>query len=449
MLIIKNLMEDITYKSGLMHDENLQKERLSLTRRCRAEPSFEGCGSTVHTLQRSRIECKSPRIFKDLGLNHFQANIRFNYTPNIMPSKDLQAASTQSIRESTLISPASSSCGRSVQIGCQSPSAAANVEEKEPSRELRSMGHIVSKQDTLNDVIRKVQSTSEYRSVFESYQKLDWIRCRKQEFLQIANGSILTSCALQNFILQRRETSVLEVLATKSMEELIYDQYGCQVLRLLVKKSSSFILSVKQFTLSDSFKQICTHMFASKVLQTAAECDDGLKIDIIDKMIEHWDEISWSMYTNSLFKILIKKICNTSPCFARVCEFMQARGDKLLLNKYDKRFLVDFIDRLTRKQLAKYYKVMCVEKTVISMLDDKTAILVLLAFTRRRVKKAEDFVVSLLKKTNLDTNLLRRHLAPFLPGLRDSANSKFSSLLSMLHPEFGPAETAEFAKQET
>ncbi len=366
-----------------------------------------------------------------------------------MQSKDLQGASMQSIPKSALFSQSSSSSSNSVRNKSRNPSAAVNCEEKNLPGEFRSLGLVVSKPDTLNNLIRLVQSTSEYRSVFENYKKFDWSRCRKEEFLKIATGSILTSCALQNFILLRREVPVLEAFAANLLGELIYDQYGCQVLRLLVKNSSNFILSVKQFILSHGFQEICTHMFASKVLQTAAECDDGLKIDIIDRMIEHWDQISWSMCTNSLFKILIKKISNTSACFDRVCEFMQSRGDNLLLNKYDRRYLVDFIDRLTRKQLAKYYKLMHVEKTVIKMLDDKHAILALLAFTRRRVKKAEEFVVSLLKQTDLDTDLLRRLLVPVLSGLRDSATCMFSSLLRRLHPEFGQSEKAKFMIQKT
>lgn len=302
--------------------------------------------------------------------------------------------------------------------------------ERQQETSICASGSKQVKKEYLKNVIKRIERSREFWQEYEKFDRKDWRTSSTREFLDLSK-SLVPSTVLQQVISQKQCISDLEALALDCVSDLIFDQFGCHVLRQLLKRSPKVAAAVMGAVQSDRFVELCTGQFASKVLQTAAEQDGEAKIRCLDRMIEHWDSIKRSISANHLFKVLLYRTHNTEPHFLRVSSFVISRSEKMLTDKYDKRFLAVFLEVCSRKQLALVYKKSSIEKLMLSRGADKYLAVCFLVFVQRRYKKAEDYLFeTLLHPGRPDNAVLKKLIGQIGPKLRASVSFQIARLFN-------------------
>lgn len=429
-------MEDINRTLGLHYDIYI-------------DPTQAGCPTEFDEnwftkkldshLQFSTPNCRSdskPKYFSpDIERNHVLSNLRFiipiNFMPLSHPQKSfpgVQKRPTEGIEHLHQQKPESSS-----EESQMEDSVSHDVDDTD-GHQKTSIGICESKRfkkESLKNVMKRNEKSLEFWKEYEKYMNLDWRTVSKGHFLELSKTSLISSSILQQLIARKQNISDLEVLAIDSVLDLIFDQFGCHILRKLLKRSRKVATTISGLIQGDRFIQLSTQQFASKVLQTAAELDEEIKNSCLDKMIEHWDNLKWSISANYLFKVVLYRTSNTDPRFSRVSSFIMDRCDKIFNDKYDKRFLVYFLDVCSRKQLALLYRKSSIEKLILSKGTDRYVISSFLAFVQRRYKKAEDFLIdTLLDPSRKDNSILKRLTGQISKKLRASVSNQLALLLN-------------------
>jgi hypothetical protein len=433
MLIIKNLMEDITHCFGLKPEEDTKplhfSGQASLFRHW-LSPSSPAV-IQLQPFTHNNVPCKRNPQIEGIYQNHGASNLRFNILACSVPPPQGQEDCFQSLAAKGNHSCSSPSDDNSSIEFLEMRGAARNQAVGMKSASSDSIGPKMAKKQPLHRVIRKIEETPDYMQASNRYLQIDWAKVTDEDFQLFATGSLLSSTALQNFISKQQDISFIENLSVSCFEKIIFDQFGCQVLRSVLKNSPKLITAIREFLSSDSFPDICTHQFASKVIQTAAEIDESTRHLVINRIIDHWDSVKQTLSTLYLFRIFLYKAQNTDAIFLRLSNFIFSRCQKIFDDKYEKRFLAVFVEYCSRKQLAMIYKLAAMELALQRRGTDRYVVLTFLAFIHRRYKKAEDFLIHLLHQKRAGYPVLRKLLLQSINQLRSSVFHQLSPLLQL------------------
>jgi hypothetical protein len=210
---------------------------------------------------------------------------------------------------------------------------------------------------------------------------------------------------------------------------LIFDQYGCQVVRKLIKKSKSTLEFLSHEINSSNFAKLCVHSYASKVLQTLAELDEGFRVACMELIVVEWDKIKRSICSNYLLTICLK---NTDPhelVFRQVGDTILSKSDNNLRDKYTKRFLVNYVEYCSFSQLASVYKHIHMEKALSNKSKDRYVVFIFMSFVRRGLKRAEDHLLWVLGQSKKDNTILLRMVPEVVRIARPSFSRELADLL--------------------
>ncbi len=415
-------MEDITFCSGLKQGEDfaLQDSRTQTT------PAM----NQLQTVSRNNRCCRLTYQIEGVNQNHCAPNLRFNVMARSVSQSQGQEACIQSL--------AAAKGDRSCFFGSEEDSsieflriaeAALNQAVGMKNASSDSLGPKVAKKHPLHGVIRKIEETPDYLKALNRYLLIDWAQVTGEDFQRFATESLLSSAALQTHISKQLDFSSIVKLAASCFDKIVFDQFGCQVLRLVIMNSPYLVSAIREFIASKAFPALCTHQFASKVIQTAAEIDKLTRQAVLARMIDHWDRVKPFLSTLYLFRKILTKIQNTDPNFLRLTTLFCSRCHRIFEDRYDKRFLANFVVYCSRNQLAMIYKLSAVETAIHIRSTDRHVVSTFLAFIHKRYKKAEDLLIHLLHQRPTEFPVLRRLLQHSVHLLRSSVLQQITPLL--------------------
>jgi hypothetical protein len=292
-----------------------------------------------------------------------------------------------------------------------------------------SFGPSKQKKEELEKIIKKIEDSSQYKEKIRQFQSTDWSLIPRREFIQLATQEIFSSVAMQGYIWSCQVPVAFENLVKETTHALIFDQYGCQVVRKLIHKSKSVLEFLIREIDSTNFAKLCVHSYASKVLQTLAEISRGFRIKCMELIIVEWDKIKRSICSNYLLTICLK---NTDPheiIFRQVGDAILIKSDKNLRDKYTKRFLVNYVEYCSFSQLASIYNHIHMEKSLSNKSKDRYVVFIFMSFVRRGLKRAEDHLLWVLDQSKKDTTLLLKMVPEVIRTARPSFSRELADLL--------------------
>lgn len=428
-------MEDITHCLGLKPDGDpaprLSSGQASIFRLWQS--SYCLAATRLQTASNNHVQFRRTSQIEGVKQNHGASNLRFNILACSVPPPEGPEACLESLAARAQGDKSCSSRPEDYS-GLEFPGLgeAALIEAVGMScASSDSEGPKMAKKQPLHRVIRKIEETPDYLQAYNRYLLIDWAQVTGEDFQRFATESLLSSSALQGFISKQREVSSIQTLAVSCFDKIMCDQFGCQVLRLVLKNSPQLVTALREYLCTDSFPGLCTHQFASKVIQTAAEMDQSTRLAVINRIIDHWDHVKQTLSTLYLFRIFLCKTLNTDPSFLRLSEFIFSRCQKIFDDKFEKRFLAIFVEYCSRKQLAMIYKLAALESAVHRRGTDRYIVITFLAFIHRRYKKAEDFLIHLLHQRRTTYPVLRKLLQQSAHQLRSSVFHQICPLLQL------------------
>lgn len=292
-----------------------------------------------------------------------------------------------------------------------------------------SPGPSKQKKEELEKIIKKIEDSSAFKEKIKQFQSTDWSLITRREFIQLATEELFSSVAMQGYIWSFQVSEAFEQLARETTHVLIFDQYGCQVVRKLIKKSKSTLEFLSHEINSSNFAKLCVHSYASKVLQTLAELDEGFRVACMELIVVEWDKIKRSICSNYLLTICLK---NTDPhelVFRQVGDTILSKSDNNLRDKYTKRFLVNYVEYCSFSQLASIYKHIHMEKALSNKSKDRYVVFIFMSFVRRGLKRAEDHLLWVLGQSKKDNTILLRMVPEVVRIARPSFSRELADLL--------------------
>lgn len=419
-------MEDFTHKSGLTQEESqLLVDSSSSDLWDHPWPRL-----TPHTPTNLKshqlVQMSLMNQSQDIQQNHFPPNVRFNLKVSVADLRGAVSNLSPLQRVERRTENSSCSEGRG---SCARSKGELEADQDLAVQQRQTASSNPKKKNSLQKQLRNIQESEEFQLACEVYLGLDWEAVTREEFLGYSKNSLISTSALQHYLSSAPTASAMENLAIDTFEELVYDQFGCQVIRILLRKSDKVKSYVLDYFSQRDFKAMCVHQFASKVMQTAAEVCEAYRIDCLQQIISNWEDLKCYILTTYLFRIFLENTKNTDPSFSVAANWMLSKCEDIFSERYNKRFLVSFIEHCSRRQLAMVYTATQMETVLETRGNDKYVVFAFVTFIKRRYKKAEDYLVWLLKQSNVDLTLLKKALAPITVNIRASLATQIRLLL--------------------
>jgi hypothetical protein len=285
-----------------------------------------------------------------------------------------------------------------------------------------------SKKDSLYRYMQQIDGTPQHRRCLKALQTLDWGALSVPKFIYISTKDLVWTSALQKFLnMNSLIDASVEKLVLQTMPTLFYDKFGCHILRIMVKKSTEVLKHVYELAFQTDFDSVCTHESGCKVLQAACEADAFTRAKCLRSVLAHWDDLKQSIYTFYLFTVCLKLTESSSQEFGEVYQFLLSRCDNIFKGKYDKRFLVSFVECCREEQLPVIYSSSQLEKNLSTRGRDKYVIFIFLTFVSRGLRRAKDHYKHLLKHPTATTSRIER-MASSIKKTPVPAHSQFAGV---------------------
>ena len=266
-----------------------------------------------------------------------------------------------------------------------------------------------SKKDSLYRYMQQIDGTPEHSRCLNELQTLDWNALSVSKFIHISTKDLVWTSALQKFLnMNSLIDGSIEKLVLQTVSTLFYDKFGCHILRIMVKKSKEVLKHVYYLAFEKNFNSVCTHESGCKVVQAACEADPYLRSKCLRSVLANWDDLKQSIYTFYLFTVCLKLLDCSSQEFEEVYKFLLLRCENIFKGKYDKRFLVTFVECCREEHLPVIYSSSQLEKNLSTRGRDKYVIFIFLTFVSRGLRRAKDHLKSLMKHPNATTGRIER-----------------------------------------
>jgi hypothetical protein len=273
----------------------------------------------------------------------------------------------------------------------QAPSAASSdsSETVSPADSTRLANNRVS----LEDKIREGRKSEEFQLFWTSIPHIDWEAVSDGQFLAWTTENLTNSTALQHYFVEHRAPAGLIGLLVKNARRLLVSKFGCHLIKTLLSKSDQLFDHLSLLVMS-SFEAMCSDQFASKVVQSMAESSFSFRVLCIEKICECWDRIYTYISTTYLLTYCLKNTPADSAQFKHVGQCLLDRIDSISRNKYNKRFLVSYLEACPPNQLSTFFKALRFEQLFHRRCRDKYMLRVFAVLLRRAHGRSEKLLIS-------------------------------------------------------
>ncbi len=259
---------------------------------------------------------------------------------------------------------------------------------------------------SLEDKIKLAQKSEEFQLFWTSIPHIDWEVVSDSQFLTWTSMNLTNSTALQIFYGENPVPASLIDLLIKNARRLLVSKFGCHIVKTLLSKSDQ-LFSRLSVLVMNSFEALCSDQFASKVVQSMAESNFAFRVLCIEKICECWDRIYNYISTTYLLTFCLKNTPADSAQFKLVGQCLIDRIDSITRNKYNKRFLVSYLETCPQNQLNTFFKALRFEQLFHRRCKDKYMLRVFAVLLRRAHGRSEKLIISLVNNS-LDSLLALR-----------------------------------------
>ena len=315
-------------------------------------------------------------------------------------------------------------------------SSSSDSFEASSQRDLTPLGkHRMS----LEDKIRQARKSDEFQLFWTGIPHINWEAVSDAQFLSWTTENLMNSTALQLFYAENRAPASLIELLAKNARRLLVSKFGCHIIKTLLSKSDQLFDRLSLLVMS-SFEAMCSDQFASKVVQSMAESSFAFRLLCIEKICESWDRIYTYISTTYLLTYCLKNTPADSVQFKLVGQCLIDRIDSISRNKYNKRFLVSYLEACPQNQLNIFFKALRFEHLFHKRCRDKYMLRVFAVLLRRAHGRSEKLIISWVNNSldsllaltlarNLIANVIEDHTTYRVSAkIRDILIKKKSSL---------------------
>ena len=219
-------------------------------------------------------------------------------------------------------------------------------------------------------LVEKMKEINNHREETSDLYIFDWVQLQSEEFLRIATASIDESTAFQRYLQENSVHPNILKQAEEHLNELIINRYGCHILRVLLQKSSTIYDRLVNLVKKE-FAYYCCNQFSNKVIQAIAEQDTIFCNYCLEQIYQEWENVKRYIPTSYLLSICLSRVPTTSNQFQLIGQALIARSQSIWKDKYDKRFLLDYLHFCPTGQLDYFFKALNYELYFEKRIQDR------------------------------------------------------------------------------
>jgi hypothetical protein len=222
------------------------------------------------------------------------------------------------------------------------------------------------------------------------------MKAKKEQILEICVGSRDQSIMLQNFIQVcdddciRRLTH--QVLA--SLEQLVYDRYGCYVIKSLLARSLE-LPSHLNVLCRMQFDSMVDHEFSSRVMQKLIEISPEFRSYAMQRFKK--DIGRYTLSVSSRFLVSTGIFFSVSDEERDVVTgFLKSKKANWLHNRLFKKVMVTYLEVCPEDKLQLIYHLLNLSSKLVNFLQEKQSTFILVKFLERRFAQMSEDLLRLV-----------------------------------------------------
>ena len=249
---------------------------------------------------------------------------------------------------------------------------------------------------SLERYVNQVGNDFQLNTHLLNFKTLDWKKLKHEEFLSITIDSKTSAVAFQLFLIKSPLPQEVIDLVKITAEILIWDRFGCHILRRVIVKSARIRTLLANLSLSQ-FIDMATNEFSSRVMQVLASEDLEYSKKCISLFCENWKKVVVHASSNYLLSVCLKMISNNSKEFLSVGQALLDRCSTLIESKYDKRILLVYLENCADNDIETFYNILKFRYHFKQRCEDKYMVYIFRTLLRRHHKPSLDILFRNLK----------------------------------------------------
>ena len=272
----------------------------------------------------------------------------------------------------------------------------------EPSSEFQlKLEEKRSLRKSLERYVNQVGNSFQLNTQILNFSNLDWKSLKREEFLSKTINSKISAAAFQVFLIKAPLPQGVIDLVELTAEILIWDKFGCHILRRVIAKSAKIRGQLVKLSLSQ-YVDMAANEFSSRVMQVLAADDLEYAKSCISLFCENWKKVVVHASSNYLLSVCLKMVPNSSKAFLSVGKALLDRSSTLIESKYDKRILLVFLESCNDDDVEIFSHLLNFRSQFKQRCEDKYMVYILRALLRRRHKPSIDALFKTLRENLAD-----------------------------------------------
>ena len=254
---------------------------------------------------------------------------------------------------------------------------------------------------SLERYLNQVGNNFQLNTHLLNFNNLDWKKLKREEFLSITIDSKTSAAAFQLFLIKSPIPQEVIKLVELTAEVLLWDKFGCHIMRRVIAKSARIRALLANMSLSQ-YVDMATNEFSSRVMQVLAVEDVEYSKRCIYLFCENWKKVVVHASSNYLLTVCLKMISNTSKEFLSVGQALLDRCSTLIESKYDKRILLVYLENCPERDVEIFYNILKFRSQFKQRCEDKYMVYIFRALLRRHHKPSLDILFVNMKDNLAD-----------------------------------------------
>jgi hypothetical protein len=281
-------------------------------------------------------------------------------------------------------------------VSQSSPKETKQISEFQQEYETRR-----SVRKSLERYVNQVGNSFQLNTHLLNFNNLDWTKLKPEEFLSITIDSKTSAAAFQLFLIKSPLPQEVINLVELTAEVLLWDKFGCHILRRVVVISAKIRALLANLSLSQ-YVDMATNEFSSRVMQVLAAEDCEYSKRCISLFCENWKKVVVHASSNYLLSVCLKMISNSSKEFLSVGQALLDRCSTLIESKYDKRILLVYLEGCHEKEVEIFYNILKFRSQFKQRCEDKYMVYIFRTLLRRHHKPSVDILFENMKDNLAD-----------------------------------------------
>lgn len=224
------------------------------------------------------------------------------------------------------------------------------------------------------------------------------MKATKEQIFEVCIGSRDQSIMLQNFIQVCDDECIrrLSLQVLGSLELLVFDKYGCYVIKSLLTRSRELPMNLNVLC-RKQFDMMVDHEFSSRVMQKLIEISPEFRSYAMNKFKK--DIARYTSSVSSRFLVSTGIFFSTSDEERDVVTgFLKLKKANWLHNRLFKKVMVSYLEVCPNDKLHLIYHLLNLNNKLVNFLQEKQSTFILVKFLERRFTHMSEDLLKLVSE---------------------------------------------------